>query len=380
MTRWDAEAAVVGLGAWGASALWRLAARGVDVLGFDRSAVGRDTGSQQAGSTMFRLSSLDHPGLVPLARRSRELWAELEDAARTQLFIPSGGLVVGPQDGPVAGRALRAAREHGIGVRTFTARALRFQYPRHTGVPGHHVGVWEPSAGLLRPANAVHAAVTAARTAGARVFEYSRITAIEPVDGGVVLRTAQQDVRVRQAVVTAGAWLPSLVPGVRLETYRAPVTWFRPLEADAGFTLEEFPAFVREFDDGRVLHGSGTEGDQEIRLSLDDQGVAAKPVDPDDADQAVSYDDWSGLARLLPAKLPGLHRLPARAAVSLTTRAPGSPFVLGRPGGDPRLLVAGGSGTQGLQHATGVGDALADLVMGAEAAASPYAFAADGLR
>ncbi|OCC10588.1 FAD-dependent oxidoreductase [Streptomyces sp. PTY087I2] len=365
MTRWDAEAAVVGLGAWGASALWRLAARGVDVLGFDQTAVGRGGDSRQAGSTMFRLSCSEQPGLVALARRSRELWAELEDTARTQLFVPSGGLVVGPQDGPTAGGALRTARDHDIDVRTFSARALRFQYPRHTGVPDHHIGVWEPSAGLLRPEAAVHAAVSAARAAGARVFEYSRITAIDFVPGGVVLRSAQRDIRVRQVVVTAGPWLSSLVPDVALETYRAPVTWFRPLEPDAGFSSEEFPVFVREFDDGRVLHGSGSEGDQDIRLSLEDHGTAAKPTDPDDVDPAVRYEDWSALAKLLPAKLPGLRRLPARAAASWTTRTPDAPFVLGTPDGDSRLMVAGGSGARGLQHSTGIGDALADLLLGA---------------
>ncbi|MEU0102477.1 FAD-dependent oxidoreductase [Streptomyces sp. NPDC006267] len=380
MTRWDAEAAVVGLGSWGASALWRLAARGVDVLGFDQSAVGRGADSRQAGSLMFRLSRSEHPGLVALARRSRELWAELEDASRTRLLVPSGGLVVGPQDGPTAGGALRTAREHDIDVRTFSARALRFQYPRHTGVPDHHIGVWEPTAGLLRPEAAVHAAVSAARTAGARVFEYSRITAIELVEGGVVLRSAQRDVRVRRVVVTAGPWLPSLVPGIPLETYRAPVTWFRPLEPDAGFTLEEFPVFVREFDDGRVLHGGGAEGDQDIRLSLEDPGAAAKPTAPDDVDPSVLYDDWSGLTRLLPSKLPGLHRLPARAAASWTTRATGGPFVLGRPDGDARLTIAGGSGARGLQHSTGIGDVLADLVAGGGSGAHPETFAMGGLR
>ncbi|MEU6057338.1 FAD-dependent oxidoreductase [Streptomyces sp. NPDC047097] len=376
MTGWDAEAAVVGLGAWGSSALWRLAARGVDVLGFDRSAVG--TAVRQPGSTLFRLSCSAHPGLVPLARRSRELWTELEDTTRTSLLLPSGGLLVGPPDGPVAGEALRAAREHGIDVRTFTARALRFQYPRHTGVPAHHIGVWEPSAGLLRPEAAIRAAVTAAQAAGARVFDHTRISAIAPIDGGVILRSALRDVRVRQVVVTAGAGLPSLVPGLPLETRRAPVAWFRPLEPDAGLTLDEFPAFAREFDDGRILHGSGTEHDQHVRLSLEDPTTPT--VEAPAPDPTLHYDDLSPLARLLPAKLPGLHPLPAKATVHLTTRAPGRPFLLGRPGDDPRILVAAGSATQGLQHAPGIADALADTLTGTDLPAPLHTFATSALR
>ncbi len=364
MTGWDADAAVVGLGAWGATALWQLAARGVDVMGFDRFTPGHTLGSSHGGSGMFRITGSEHPGLVALGRRSRELWAELEDAAQEQLFVPGGGLLVGPEDGRIAGGALRRAREHGIGVRTFTARALRFQYPRHTGVPDHHIGVWEPSAGLLRPERAVRGAVALARQAGARVFADTRVTSLEPVAGGVLLHTAQRTVRVRHVVVTAGAWLSSLVPGLPLESVRTPITWFRPIEPDGSFTLEEFPVFVRELDDSRVLRGNGTEGGHDIRLVLEDTGVTAKPVDPDEIDRAVAYDDWADVARVLPAKLPGLRRLPARVSVSLTARTPDRLFVLGRPGNDPRVVVAGGDNTRGLPFATGIGEALADLVQG----------------
>lgn len=95
-----------------------------------------------------------------------------------------------------------------------------------------------------------------------------------------------------------------------------------------------------------VLHGGGAEGDQDIRLSLEDRGVA-KQTEPGDVDPAVLYDDWSGPAKLLPAKVPGLHPLLARTAMSRTPRTPGAPFVLGSPAGDPRLVgVAGGSGAR----------------------------------
>ncbi|MFC4608143.1 N-methyl-L-tryptophan oxidase [Streptomyces maoxianensis] len=364
MTQWDAEAAVVGLGAWGATALWKLAARGVDILGFERFTPGHSLGSSHGGSRMFRLTGLEHPQLVPLARRSGELWSELEDAAQERLFFPTGGLLIGPENGHIAGGTLRAAHEHGIEVRTYTARALRFQYPRHTGVPGHHIGVWEPSAGILRPERAVRTAVTLAQRAGARVYADTRITSVEPVTGGVLLHTAQRTVRVRQVIVTAGSWLATLVPGLPLESVRMPITWFRPLEPDGTFNLESFPVFMRELDDSRVLWGSGTEGGHDIKLGLEDRGVTAKPIDPDDSDRSVTPDDWSDLAGTLPAKIPGLETLPARVAVSTQTRTPDGQFVIGRPGGDPRVIVAGGDNGHGFPYATGIGEALADIAQG----------------
>ncbi|BBC32420.1 hypothetical protein SGFS_037140 [Streptomyces graminofaciens] len=364
MAHWDAETAVVGLGAWGAAALWRLAARGVDVLGLERFTPGQAPGSSHGGSQLFRLACPEHPGLIPLAHRSRELWAELEDAGQTKLFVPSGGLLIGPEHGRVAGGTLRTAREYGVRVRTFTATALRIQYPRHVGLPRHHIGVWDPHAGLLRAEHAVRTTVTLARNAGARVHTDTRVTSVELVPGGVHLHTPHGLVKVRQVVLAVGARLPALLPGLPLDTVRTPVTWFRPLESDGDFELEGFPAFVRELDDGRVLWGSGLEGGHDVRLGLEDPGAAAKPVEPEDDDRSVTPDDWQDLARLLPAKVPGLRPLPARIAMGLRTRTPDGQFVVGRPGDDARVVVAAGGNAHGFAHAPAIGEALADLVQG----------------
>ncbi|BBB00113.1 putative sarcosine oxidase [Actinacidiphila reveromycinica] len=369
MGGWDAEVAVVGLGAWGASALWQLAERGVDVIGFERFTPGHSLGSSHGGSRMFRITCLEHPELVPLARRSRELWDELEQAAGEQLFFPTGGLLIGPENGHIAGGTLLASRRHDIPVHILSANAVRIRYPRHTGVPTGHIGVWEPSAGIIRPERSILAAVALAERAGARVHADTRISSVELVPGGAVLHTSQRDVRVRQVVVTVGSWLSSLVPGLPLETVRMPITWFRPLEpaTDSTFELDQFPVFMRELDDGTVLWGNGTEGGHDVKLGLEDRGVAAKPLDPDNSDRSVTPDDWSDLAALLPAKVPGLEPLPARVAVCMLTRTPDGQFVIGRPDGDPRIVVAGGCNAHGFKHATGIGEALAGIVCGTAA-------------
>lgn len=116
MTRWDAETAVVGLGRWGAAALWRQASRGGDVIGFGRYTPAHVHGASPGGSRMIRLARPEHPGLVPPARRSTELWQEPADtgreyrAGRESLFVASGGLVIGPENGRLTVGTLRAAR------------------------------------------------------------------------------------------------------------------------------------------------------------------------------------------------------------------------------------------------------------------------------
>ena len=77
-----ADVAVVWLGAVGSSAAWRLAARGLDVVGIDQHQPGHPWCGSHGRTRLFRVACLEDPGLVPIARRARELWRELEAASR----------------------------------------------------------------------------------------------------------------------------------------------------------------------------------------------------------------------------------------------------------------------------------------------------------
>lgn len=366
MPQWDADVAVVGLGAWGASALWRLARRGVDVIGVEQYHLGHAFGSSHGGSRMFRLTCLEHPGLVPLARRSLELWRELEAESDQALLEQVGGLLIGPPDGVVVGGTLRAARRHGIEVDEITAAEVRRRFPAHAGITGEHVAVWEPSAGLLRPEAAIRAAVAVAERAGARVHLGSRVVAVDLVEGGVEVRTSTRAFRVRQAVVAVGAWLSTLVPGLPLRVLRMPITWYRPVADRGPFALARFPVFMRELANGVILWGNGWEGPHEVKLGVENVPGEARELDPDHDDRSVGPQDWAALSAESATALPGLEPLPAKVSVCLWTESPDGQFVIGRPGGDPRLVIAGACNAHGFKHATGIGEALAGVVAGEE--------------
>jgi sarcosine oxidase len=364
VSNWDAEVAVVGLGAWGACALWRMADRGLDVLGVEQFEPGHPLGSSHGGSRMFRVTCLEHPGLVPLARRSLELWHELADAAGRPLFDNRGGLLIGPEDGRIVGGTLRAARRHGITVHRLSHGELTERYGQHAALGPQDIAVWEPSAGILRPEESVRAAVRLARSAGAPVLTGTRVHAVDLVPGGVELRTAARTLRVRQAVVTVGSWLDGLVPGLPLSTLRMPITWFRSGTGDDRYTLDRFPVFMRDLPGGQVLWGNGSEGPHPVKLGLEIHGRPGRPLDPRTDDRSVVAEDWTDLAAVLDTRLPGLEPAPAKVSVCMLTATPDGQFVLGRPGGDPRLVLAGGCNAHGFKHATGIGEALGDLVTG----------------
>lgn len=372
----DAEVAVVGLGAWGSATLWRLAQRGVAVVGIERFGLGHAFGSSHGGSRMFRVACLEHPGLVPLAQRSARLWHDLETASGVHLFEPTGGLLIGPENGPVVAGTLAAARAHDLPVRRLDAAELRATHPRHAGVPDDHAAVFERAAGLLRPEAAIRAAVQVATAHGARVLLHTGVHAIRPDQDGVVVRTAAADLRVGQVVVTAGGWLPELLPRFPVEVVRTPTTWFRP-EDPAEFSLDRFPVFLRELSGGAALFGHGIDTTGEVKLGMEDRAGSPAVPDADSLDRSVGEPDWAALCGILPGLVPGLGPRPSRAEAGLFTRTPDGQFLLGRVPGSRRVVVGGGCGNHGFKHATGIGEVLADLVLD-EAPSVDVAFADPG--
>ena len=78
---WDAQVGVVGLGAAGSAALWRAAARGASVVGFEQHEPGHPHGSSHGHSRLFRTALVEGPQYVDLVRHAHDLWRELERAS-----------------------------------------------------------------------------------------------------------------------------------------------------------------------------------------------------------------------------------------------------------------------------------------------------------
>src|SRR4051794_26605439 len=360
MPAFDAEVAVIGLGAMGSNALWRLAARGVEVLGFEQFRPGHVQGSSHGHTRLFRVACLEHPNLVPLAQRSLELWRELAERAGTPIIDVTGGLMIGPAESDgVAGR-LAAARAHDLPVRELTAGELTARYPQHADVPADHVAVWDPMAGVVRPEAGVIAATQAAAAAGATVYADTRVESVELIDGGVAIATPTRSFRVRQAVVTAGAWLNKLVPELPLEPIRTPMTWFAPRNGSGEFALERFPIFIRGVAEDNWIWGHGAADGHGVKIGPD-QDPNFYAVDPDRIDRGISAGDWALISSLVERALPGLDPMPTRTTTCMITRSPDGQFQIGRPRRDPRLVVGGGCSGHAFKHASGIGEVLAQI-------------------
>jgi len=357
----DGDVVVVGLGAMGANAAWRLAARGRSVIGIERFHPGHVQGSTHGQTRIFRVACLEHPHLVPLARRSRDLFAELEDLSGLPIVEQTGAVMIGPGSSDVIGGTLAAAAAHDLPVERLDRAALMERFPQHADLAADHVGVWDPEAGLAFPEHAVVAAVDAARAAGAEIFTDTRVTDIELIDGGARVGTATREFTAPQVVVTTGPWLGKLVPDLPLDPQRTPMTWFDVRDgAEHSHTIADFPTFIRAMGDDQWLWGHGSGHGFGIKIGPEDDPNFGT-IDPDAVDRYVSARDWELVSTLVARAFPGIEPVPARTTTCMITRSPDGQFQIGRPWNDPRLIVGGGGSGHAFKHAAGIGELIAQI-------------------
>jgi sarcosine oxidase len=361
------DVVVVGLGAFGSAALWRLAERGLDVAGIERHGIGHHLGSSHGATRLFRIACQEHPGLAAVALKSLELWTGLGQETGEQLVRQSGCLSTGsPGSRPVRG-ALAAAAAAGIPIVPLSHEELVARQPQYAGLAAEDVAVWDPGAGICYPERNVRAQTAAAQRAGAEVYPHTMVTSLEPGPDGVAVRTPTAQWQAAQVVIAAGAWLGTLAPGLPLVPRRLPLYWFRPRDPRSEeFTLDRFPAFIWARPDGVGLWGHGSAEDYGIKIGLEWAGTPdGAGIDPEEMDRYIHLDtDIDELSSQVARALPGLDPRPAKVIPCVITESPDGQFLAGRLPSEPRIVVAGGDSGHGFKHAAGLGELLAQIVTG----------------
>jgi sarcosine oxidase len=360
----DTDVAVVGLGAVGSSALWRLAARGVPVLGFEQFCPGHPYGSSHGLTRLYRLAALEGPQYVPLGQLALRLWRQLEEDTGTTLLTTTGGLMIGHPDSEVVRGTWGSAREHGLRHEILTARELRQRFPQHV-IADSDIAIFDPAAGVLRPEQAIRAAVRRAEAGGTRILRNVRVTAIEPDAEGVTVRTETRSFRAGELVLAAGAWTRKLLtgPDFRHDVRRVVMSWFEPREgAAAQFKPAVFPVFVRSLAAGGAWGVPAIDGQL---VKIGPETYAERDDDPDDIDRATYGSDTTEVSAYVARYLPGLIPEPVKVQPCVIARSSDDHFIIGRHDGLPHVVIAAGLGGHGFKYATAIGEVAASLATGA---------------
>jgi sarcosine oxidase len=375
------DVAVVGLGAMGSAIAFQLARAGARVVGIDRFAPPHEHGSTHGDTRITRLALGEGAAYVPLAVRSHELWREIEERTGDELLTVTGGVVLsapggGGQHGAEDFLATTAATAaaHGLPHEVLGAGALAERLAPFN-LRGDERGVFEPSAGFVRPERAVAAQLRLAREHGAELRTGERVLAA----GGHEVRTDAATYRAGTVVLAVGPWLPELRPELapRFPVTRQVLHWFA-LAPGAHAAHRDLPVFI-------WITGAGPEAFFYGFPAIDGPGgglkVAteqfARTTTPGACDRAVPARESAALhARLLAGRLPGLEPRAVRAVTCLYTTTPDSRFVIDAHPDDADLLVVSACSGHGFKHSAAIGEAVAQRALsgGSTIDLRPFAF------
>jgi sarcosine oxidase len=355
------DVAIVGLGAMGSAAAFELSRRGADVIGLDRFTPPHTFGSSHGDSRIIREAYFEHPVYVPMVQRAFELWRELERLSGTALLQPTGGLMIGAPGSALVEGARHSARVHGLPHAVLSAGEIRARFPALRPQPDM-VGVWEPRAGVLWPQACVTAQLEQARRRGASLRFDEAVSHWQAEERHVSVFTGLARYRARQLIISAGAWIDSLLPGLRLpfRIERQVLHWFEPVGDAAAFSPQCCPIHLWQFDGGRFFYGFPDIG-AGVKMAFHHGGDVTTAAD---VCREVTVNEVDAVRTAVRRFVPAADGRILASTVCLYTNTPDEHFWIDRHPAQANVLVASPCSGHGFKFAPVIGEILADLVQG----------------
>lgn len=262
------DVAVIGLGTMGSMASWRLAKRGMKVLGLEKFTVAHGNGGAGGESRIFRMAYKEGKEYIPLLQESLRLWRELERDSGTSLLSNTGALSIGHPDHADISTIIQTGEQYSLKTAVFDRDQMRTLFPQHNLLPGE-IGVLDPNGGLISPQPAVEAACGIAAKLGSKIVQNAEVKNIAESPHGVVVRTDNNEFHAKTAIVTTGPWTAALFPGIStlFDVKRSVLHWFKTTKPTS-FTLNNFPVGVRRSDLGRDFSFFPSHDGKEMKCNL----------------------------------------------------------------------------------------------------------------
>lgn len=327
----------------------------------ERFRFGHEHGSSHGAGRITRSSYADELYARLMRVVQDEEWPRLERDAGVQLVHACDGAFFGPSGGPFDDHVAAAARA-GTAVELLDVAEARrrfplFRFPDAAGVLHDH------TAGVVAAAETVRALARLALGRGVTALEETHVLEIDPSEDPIVVETNRGRLLAERLVITAGAWLPRLVPALasRLTVRRQSVGYFRIDAPAAAIGVGAFPVWIHTgVDAAHASYGLPEYGTVGIKAARHE--TAGGSQDPDDAAQADAA-TLAGVRAFLAEQLavPVLEMV--HHETCLYTSTEDEDFVIGPLPGDPRIVIGSACSGHGFKFGPLTGRLLAELAV-----------------
>ncbi|MGP8077009.1 MAG: N-methyl-L-tryptophan oxidase [Thermoplasmata archaeon] len=346
------EHIVVGAGALGTSAAYYLSGHPGRTLVLERFFENHAFGSSHGRTRILRTAYSEGQAYVPLVLRARQLWNRLGTAAGTEIFRPTGVILAGESDSFSLAEAEASARRWELPHESLSIDQARHRFPTFRFAQGEGV-LWDPRGGVLFPEKAIHAFRRLSHDRGVAFRWNSPVVrwSSRP-DGRILVCTADREYLANAVVLSAGAWMSTLVPDLRLplKVEQQTVYWFKPRDRSPE-VYRRMPAFVWYSPRGGYYYGTPDVGNGVKIGGCEGQQVRDLGRRPPPSER-----EFRSVRRFLNLRLPGLSEEPVRQASCLYTNTPDKNFIVDFHPDCPNMLLVSACSGHGFKFASALGE------------------------
>jgi sarcosine oxidase, subunit beta len=367
---------VVGAGIAGASTACFAARAGLRVVVVDRGLPAGGASGRTAGYIRCHYANPPEAHFAVESWRTHRAWSTLvggENGYRRNGFL----FIVPPMLVPTLEKNVALMQAMGVPTEVLDAAGVKRLLP-FAETDGIGAAAWEPESGHADPSDCVSSLLAVVRGRGGRVVtDAGPAHLVTEGNRAAGVRLAEGSIGARAVVLAAGAGTRELAAeaGVDLPVF--------PMPIGAGLLhgvpgLDRVPCTIdhaaEQWYRGEIgdalLIGAGYE---------DSIGFRGEPFHGKAEFAPPTLDELVSAASRLVPRIPALERAsPGRTWVGLDSRTPDGHALAGPVPGVPGLFVLTGGNGKGFKFGPSMGRALAEVVRGADFAASPLApFAVD---
>jgi sarcosine oxidase len=355
---------VVGGGAMGSAAAWRLARAGHRVRLLEQFAFGHEMGSSHGPSRMIRIA-YSAPEYVELGQEAFRLWDELQLEAETgeSLLLRTHGMNVGLPHADAMEEVAHTLDSLGVPYERLDHDELLRRYPQYS-FPEGSIGIYQEDYGILAASRCVAALAARARAEGAELHDEEPVREIVPDGDGVTVRTIRGGYQADRVILTAGSWLgPLLAPlgiDLPLMVLQEQLAFFR-VHDPAAHTPDRLPLLMHRFPGTTSLGSVFPIYDHEgVKVMLDRIGPG---VDPDNPDRSIDPELLERLRAYATELMPGITGEILETTSCRYTMTPDEDFIIDRHPEHRQIVIASPCSSHGFKFAPVTGQMLADLAV-----------------
>jgi len=352
---------VIGAGVFGVWTAYHLANAGAGVTLVDAYGPGNSRSSSGDESRILRCGYGSAEIYSRLARRSRELWCELDtrDGSPLSLWHPCGVLWLAPAGDPYAIDTLSTLQRGDYAVEVLDRAAILSRYS-HLRTDGAALFFLEPEGGVIMARRAVLALAAELLRKGVTLRAGRALKPSTPGRVSSVRLSDGTELRGDQFVFACGAWLPAVFPevlGPSITPTRQVVMYFGTPAGDDRLDGSRTPALI-DFASG--LYAIPNLENRGVKVGIDTHGPR---FDPDAGERIVDQESVAQARAWLSRRLPVLADAPiVESRVCQYENTASGDFLIDRHPHHDNLWVAGGGSGHGFKHGPAVGEYLAHLM------------------